>query len=507
VAIRHNGAALRELHTLFDVGTFAGLGDGQLLERFEARRGEGAELAFAALVERHGPMVLRVCRGVLRDAHAADDAFQATFLVLARRAGSVRKRESVGSWLHGVAYRVARCARAAEARRRAHERRAAEMAARAGGGEGPDDLGPVLHEEIGRLPDRYRAAVVLCDLEGSTYEEAARRLGWPVGTIKSRLARGRARLRARLARRGVAPAAGGAIGLAPAALRVPPALAEATVRVAMQGSTGHAAAAGAVPASVAALTDGVLKAMMLSKIKLALAATAVVALGGVATGWAQVAPGARPAGGEDARAAKADADDLVHKLRTLLAERGDEVPTQPGSKPFAQFYRELEQMVAMGPIELISNGDVNVTARLDDAGALRKARPLVVQMYLLGSIRVAGHPRMPDPENPADVAALRSFYEARKRLADVAKKAASSADPARRKAAGEDADRDKAALDSLDQALRLEWEKKSKDAFKAPPRSGQQQSDRDLADRLSDVERKLDRVLKALEAAKRDPEM
>jgi DNA-directed RNA polymerase specialized sigma24 family protein len=122
-----NRALRRDLQTIFDAGTLAGLRDGQLLERFAALRarnegGTEAEAVFALLIERHGPMVLRVCRGVLGDAHEAEDAFQATFLVLLRQAGAIRQRESVGPWLHGVAHRVASCARSAAARRRAHER-------------------------------------------------------------------------------------------------------------------------------------------------------------------------------------------------------------------------------------------------------------------------------------------------------------------------------------------------------------------------------------------------
>jgi len=117
---------LQHIHRLWDLGTFAGLTDAQLLERFAARHGDGAEPAFEALVERHGPMVFRVCRGVLRDEHAAEDAFQATFLVLARKARSLWVKDSLGSWLHGVAHRVATRARSDAARRRRHELRLAE---------------------------------------------------------------------------------------------------------------------------------------------------------------------------------------------------------------------------------------------------------------------------------------------------------------------------------------------------------------------------------------------
>ena len=205
-----HGEALQHVRMLFEAGAVGGLTDRQLLERFRTRDGEAAEWAFAALVERHGPMILRVCRRTLRDEHAAQDAFQATFLVLVRKAGSLRAEGSLGGWLHSVACRVAACARGAEARRRAHERRAAltvdALTVDANGGG--DDLGPALHEEIGRLPEAYRTAVVLCDLEGLTQDQAAQRLGCPSGTVRSRLARGRGRLRARLIRRGLTPLAG-----------------------------------------------------------------------------------------------------------------------------------------------------------------------------------------------------------------------------------------------------------------------------------------------------------
>ena len=181
------GAALRQIQSLYTSGTCSGLTDGQLLERYIAGRGERAEAAFAAMVERHGPMVLRICRAVLRDEHDAEDAFQATFLVLARWAGSIRNQGSLGSWLFGVAGRVARCARSGAARRRWHERRLAEMRADSVADVTPDDLGDAIRREVGRLPERLRAAVVLCYFEGQTCEQAADQLNLPVGTIKSRL--------------------------------------------------------------------------------------------------------------------------------------------------------------------------------------------------------------------------------------------------------------------------------------------------------------------------------
>jgi RNA polymerase sigma factor (sigma-70 family) len=260
-----------------------GLTDGQLLECFATRGGEASELAFAALVERHGPMVLRTCRAVLRDEHDARDAFQATFLILVRRGGSLWVNDSVGPWLHGVACRASARARRDAARRRAAEKRAAEMSGRSADDSGWDDLAGLLHEEVDRLPDRYREPVVLCDLEGRTHEEAARHLGCPVGTVKSRLARGRERLRARLTRRGLAPEAALAT-LGP--VTVPASLANATIGAAVRYATVGAAAAGAVPTAVVALTEGVSRSMLMTSLRTTFLfpLAVVTALGGLATG-------------------------------------------------------------------------------------------------------------------------------------------------------------------------------------------------------------------------------
>ncbi len=174
--------SLRGLETLYRAGAVGNLTDGQLLEWFVAGRGAGeaAEAGFTALVDRHGPMVLRVCRQILGDTHDAEDAFQATFLVLVRKAGSVRKRDSVASWLHGIARRVARRARSDRARRLEYERRGAEMAGRTEArSAGEFECWPELHEEVARLPERYREPIVLCYLEGLTTDEASRRLDCP----------------------------------------------------------------------------------------------------------------------------------------------------------------------------------------------------------------------------------------------------------------------------------------------------------------------------------------
>ena len=184
--------------TLFQEGTLGGLSDGQLIERFLEPEMAG-DAAFGVLLGRHGPRVLGVCRRILGDDHAADDAFQATFLVLVRRAGVIRRRESLGPWLHGVARRVALRARATARQRQEREARAAIDPATAVADRPIDDsdLAAALHVEIDRLPEKYRAPIILCYLEGRTIAEASRQLGWPVGTAAGRLARARKRLHER----------------------------------------------------------------------------------------------------------------------------------------------------------------------------------------------------------------------------------------------------------------------------------------------------------------------
>jgi RNA polymerase sigma factor (sigma-70 family) len=179
------------------------LADEHLLHKFSADRDEGC---FHALLRRHGPMVLGVCRAVLRNESDAEDAFQATFLILARKAASVRVAASLSSWLHGVAYRTALSVRAEFARRRKHERRAVASEASAPEDLSWGDVQRVLHEELDRLSEAYRAPLILCYLQGETQDDAARLLGLPKGTLKGRLERGRALLRTRLVRRGLVPA-------------------------------------------------------------------------------------------------------------------------------------------------------------------------------------------------------------------------------------------------------------------------------------------------------------
>jgi polysaccharide export outer membrane protein len=272
-------ALWRDIQTLFDGGTVGGMTDRQLLERFTLYRDASSEAAFDVLVRRHGPMVLRVCRNVLKDWNDAEDAFQATFIVLARRCGSIHKRDSIESWLFGVACRVAARARVEAARRRAVERRGAAEADSALGPPREDEadrfeIGPLVQEEVHRLPEKYRAAVVLCYWEGLTQEQAAAQLGCPLGTVRSRLARARDLLRRRLDRRGVASLTGAAVpgfdfsSIVP----IPATLPESWVASAVKAVTNIAAGtgpatAGAASASVGVLVHSVLRSLLMMKLK------------------------------------------------------------------------------------------------------------------------------------------------------------------------------------------------------------------------------------------------
>ncbi len=319
-------AAGSPLRLLFEAGTVTGVSDRQLLERFATRRDE---LAFTALVERHGPMVQRVCRAALGDHHDAQDAVQATFLVLARSAGSIRRGDSLASWLYGVALRVASRARASSARRRRHEQSCAALrpvAVEAHGGPNRDDLEALLHQEIGRLPERFRAPLVLCHLEGRTYEEAAQVLVCPVGTIKSRLSTARQRLRRRLERFDPTVFSGSvalAIRESPSPTIVPAMLPASTLSAVVRHAVG-----GPAPAAIARLAEGVLAAMLRHRLpgRVAAAAalligTAALAAGAIALAPARRLPGPAPVPGPGPRArpqagppakdiADADADPL-----------------------------------------------------------------------------------------------------------------------------------------------------------------------------------------------------
>ncbi len=294
MAIKALGAALSYLNQLFVQGTVSGLPDDELLDRFLATR-DGT--AFEALMARHGPMVLKVCRAVLRNPSDAEDAFQATFLVLVKKARSLRGHANLGGWLHLVAYRVAIQANAAAARRRVQERRAGEMCAVTSSDEPviPDELLPALHEEIARLPERLRLAVVLCDLQGVPQVQAAESLRWSSRTLQRRLAEGRGRLKTRLDRRGL-----GCGGVVLAAARicdagtvVPPAWQESTLRAALD-LVNSTAGAGAVSAAAQSLSHEVIKMMFVRRLTFAAAALLGVSLVAWAASAALVPRGDEP---------------------------------------------------------------------------------------------------------------------------------------------------------------------------------------------------------------------
>ena len=277
-----SGSASEYLTALFRAGTLSSKSDSELLEQFlsaRSERDENAELAFSVLLQRHGGMVLRVCRGVLGNEHQAEDAFQATFLVLAGQARSIRRQVSLASWLYGVALRVSRTEQSRAARRRRHERSSATTVSESTAMSTPDDeAARVLHQEIGRLPERYRSAVVLCYLEGLTHEGAAERLGRPVGTVRSRLATARNRLKARLTRRGLAPAVIPAFTPPDAISTVlPAALKEATLSASIRVVVGKTAVAGVASAEAIALMEGTMKNMMIGRVVFAV--TTILAAG------------------------------------------------------------------------------------------------------------------------------------------------------------------------------------------------------------------------------------
>jgi RNA polymerase sigma factor (sigma-70 family) len=244
----------------------AGRTDGQLLEDHLSRQDEAA---LEALVRRHAPMVWGVCRRVLRDYHEAEDAFQTTFLVLVRKAASIAPKEFLANWLYGVAHQTALKARATAARRCARERQAKEMPEPAVAEQNRwRDLEPLLDHALSRLPDKYRAVIVLCDLEGGTRKEAARQLGVPEGTVASRLATARTMLTKRLARHGLTVSSGALAAVLSqmvVSASVPALVVASTLEAVTLAAAGQAAAMGAISVKVAALTEGVLTSMLLKK--------------------------------------------------------------------------------------------------------------------------------------------------------------------------------------------------------------------------------------------------
>jgi RNA polymerase sigma-70 factor (ECF subfamily) len=257
-------AVLKQIRTLFNLGETSDLSDGRLLELFVSRQGAGAEAAFATLLERHGRMVFRTCRGIVQNDHDAEDAFQATFLILVKRGAGLWVGDSLGPWLHRTACRLALKMARATSRRESARLGAHEIADERPGRGGSDEAARTLHEEIDRLPERYRGPVILCLVEERSYDEAARRLGCPVGTVKSRPARGREKLRERLVRRGLVPSAVFGAG-ASTGKPLSAALLTATAHAALWDVTGKASG-GPPSASIAALTAGAIRSLAMAKL-------------------------------------------------------------------------------------------------------------------------------------------------------------------------------------------------------------------------------------------------
>jgi RNA polymerase sigma factor (sigma-70 family) len=327
---------LRHLRHLIGTAPATGLNDGQLLERFLADRDE---TAVEVLVRRYGPLVFGVCRRVLRDAHAAEDAFQATFLVLVRKAPALDRGKPLGSWLCTVAYRLALSARTQQLRRQRREAQAAQTRLQAEDwANNSSDLVVTLDEELHRLPERHRTPLVLCYFEGKTNEQAAQILGCPVGSMSARLAQARERLRQCLARRGfVAPAAGLAAALATEAqAAVPLPLLDNAVRAAVWFAGERSATAGVVSAQAVALARGACRAMFVHKLQIA--AAVLLAVGMLGTGATLLLraapqanppapaeappPGARP---EHAEAAERLPEGVVARMGTTQLRHGDTI--------------------------------------------------------------------------------------------------------------------------------------------------------------------------------------
>jgi RNA polymerase sigma factor (sigma-70 family) len=391
------------------------LPDQELLRRFTAGRDE---VAFHTLLRRHGPMVLGVCRALLPCEADAEDAFQATFLVLAHNAGSIRQACSLGSWLHGVAYRIARKAQAEFARRQKHERRASGCEASPPEDWTWRDVQRVLHDELSGLSEQYRAPLTLCYLQGRTLDEAAGQLGLAKGTLKARLERGRRLLRARLVRRGLGPAALLLASAWPASATagLPAAVVGPTTRAALGVAAGRAAA-GMLSPRVAALTEGVLNTMLTTRLKVMTAALTVLAFVGLSLGGLRyTTPARQPDTGEErngsALAAEARRPPAEQKAIEALQAVGGRIildKAQPG-EPVVGVYllsrdvrdehlKHLKEFPGLKTLVLPGLTDAamkeirglkglehlrarpEVKARLGDLGGLKKLRELDLEGF------------------------------------------------------------------------------------------------------------------------------
>jgi RNA polymerase sigma factor (sigma-70 family) len=352
---------IRQIARVFQDGTLAGLSDREILARFVDVRDEAA---FEALLARHGPMVLNVCRQILRNPDDAEDAFQATFLALACRAGALHVGESLGPWLYTVASRVAARARADRRRRADRERSGGaipEPVSARDAGSDRDEIPRIVHEELGRLPERLRAPIVLCYLEGLTHDRAARQLRCPVGTVRSRLARARALLHGRIVRRGLATptlALGGVLASNARAWSVPPHVPRLLVKIATQLAIGTASVDGCgVPARIATLLEGVLNVLRVKKLMSFMAGLAAIGIVAVVAGLSVFSVSGQTGAKPDARPAPKRVQDTLN----------DDGKAAPGTYVKTYYVGDLLGPYSMGKQPSQGDGD---TRRQVDMGPL-----------------------------------------------------------------------------------------------------------------------------------------
>jgi RNA polymerase sigma factor (sigma-70 family) len=357
---------LKHVRKLVAAQTHQDLGDAELLDLF---RDQHDETAFAALMERHGAMVLGVCRRVLGNHHDAEDASQATFLVFARKSGSIRKKGALGSWLHGVAFRMASDLKKRIARGESvHDRKRKGHAKETDTEVSWREVQSILDEELARLPEIYRIPVVLCCLEGRTRDEAAQQVGWSLGSLRGRLDRGREMLRARLVRRGVtltAAMVGAILAGNGTAAALPPTLALATCTVAMAIISGKKVATGILSAQVASLSEGMVRNMFMTKVKLAAMLLTTALLIGGATGavlcgaddrpLAAAGPpqSPNPRGEKDKAPPASDLDRLQGTWVTVACEmNGDKVNVTDQDFKFNPSFDGDDYVVQFGPVHM-----------------------------------------------------------------------------------------------------------------------------------------------------------
>jgi RNA polymerase sigma factor (sigma-70 family) len=403
-------AVFQHLRSLLLLPEGAELTDTQLLECFVSRR---EPAALEALVRRHAPMVWGVCRRVLANHHDAEDAFQATFLVLVRKAGAIRSPARLGNWLYGVAHQTALKARATSARRQKRERPAIDMPEPAGTERDPSSgLQPLLDQELSRLPEKYRTVIVLCELEGRTIRETARQLGCPEGTVASRLARARTMLAKRFGRHGLAltgSVLATMLAQQPALASVPDSVLAATIKAVNSVAAGQAAL-GLTSPPVAALTEGVLKAMLLTKLKMVVALVLVLALTSVGVsrlffpGPAEPQAPARDPADRKEKVPNRDWERLIGtwRVHSATVNGKGELPREDGDQNEQVIYdrdggwqqKSAGQVLYSGTI-----GAINSTARprTIDYKVLKGGRDAVGKTIqaLSGPLRVPGRRHLP----------------------------------------------------------------------------------------------------------------